>query len=229
MNSHLNIKLRDSSLVKYRLLWFICLVLACLVKSPRSKSVSSSFLTAVYGKTHTSQTWLYISRLAHTTGSRARQKKKKAYQNSVRAASPLLCFIFSFCCLTTGQKMRLCKVMRMANVLIIIVNELWTKFSMGAIWCILRSVRIISQTAGGAVFGLKELLYNTLPINILGSCVNKLTLVFSKDALLINGVWCYTIFMFQINSVLLNLIFGSSNVFNRDYKIKGIFAQWQCM
>lgn len=95
-------------------------------------------------------------------GSHNRQQskaEKNAYQNSVWAASPLLCFFFSSSPPHNGSKeMWLCKVMRMANAFILVANELWTEFSMGAIWCMLCSVRIISQTAGGwgwgVVFGI---------------------------------------------------------------------------
>lgn len=113
----------DSSLVIYRLLWFTGLVLACLVKSPRSKSVASSSLTAVYDKTHTSQTWLYISRLAHTTGSRARGKVTYQKILSEQPPLPFSAFIFSLILsffslllLHNGSKETwLCKLMRQAN------------------------------------------------------------------------------------------------------------------
>ncbi len=186
--SHTSTSSWDSSLVIYRLLWFTGLVLACLVKSPRSKSVASSSLTAVYGKTHTSQTWLYISRLAHTTGSRARGKShiRRFSLNSRLSPSLSSSCLFSALLPHNGSKeMWLFKLMWQANAFILGLNELWTKFSMGAIWCMLCSVRMIPKILGSPIFGIKKLLYTTIPyLDSVKKTKTLLIFLFIRDTLL---------------------------------------------
>lgn len=97
-------------------------------------------------------------------GSHNRQQSKREVisEDSLRtAASPLLCFSFGlFSALVPhnrSKEMWLFKLMRQANGFILVLNELWTKFSMCAIWCMLCSVRIIPKILGSPIFGIEAL------------------------------------------------------------------------
>lgn len=75
--SHTSTSSWDSSLVICRLLGFTGLVLACLVKSPRSKSVASRSLTAV-SHSHLSDLTVHQQAGSHN---RQQSKREVTYQN----------------------------------------------------------------------------------------------------------------------------------------------------
>lgn len=166
MLSHLNIKLRF--IISNNIDCYDLQALSCLVWSnpPGANQLLLALSQLSMAKLTplrpdcTSAGWL--------TQPAAEQVESHISEDSLwTAASPLLCLHLGFFSALLPHKrskeMWLFKLMWQANAFILGFNELWTKFSMGAIWCMLCSVRMIPKILGNPIFGIKKLLYTTIP------------------------------------------------------------------